>query len=71
EATEAEPLLLTRREQTVLNLAAAGKGDKEIAAELTLSLHTVKSHMRNILAKLHVSNRREAAQAAKLKGFLT
>ena len=61
---------LTDREHAVLGLAAAGKSDKEIASELTLSLHTVKTHMRNILAKLHVSNRRQAAQVARQKGYL-
>lgn len=69
EAGEDEALL-TDREQTVLSLAAAGKSDKEIAEQLSLSLHTVKTHMRNILSKLHVSNRREAAQLAKKKGLL-
>jgi two-component system NarL family response regulator len=67
---ESEATTLTGREQTVLSLAAAGKSDKEIADELTLSLHTVKTHMRNILAKLHVSNRRQAAQAARQKGLV-
>lgn len=61
---------LTNREQCVLGMAAAGKSDKEIAADLSLSLHTVKTHMRNILAKLHAHNRRQAAQIARQKGFL-
>ncbi len=61
---------LTEREQSVLGLAAAGKTDKEIAQALSLSLHTVKTHMRNILAKLQVPNRRQAAQAARQKGYL-
>jgi two-component system nitrate/nitrite response regulator NarL len=61
---------LTRREQTVLGMAAMGKTDKEISEALVLSLHTVKSHMRNILAKLQVDNRREAAQLASGKGIL-
>lgn len=61
---------LTGREQDVLGLAASGMSDKEIAAELSLSLHTVKTHMRNILAKLQVSNRRQAAMAARQKGLI-
>ncbi len=52
---------LTRREQEVLSLVAEGATDPEIADALYLSLNTVKSHMRNILAKLHVSSRQEAA----------
>jgi len=67
---EVEGGSLTEREQAVLGLAAAGKTDKEIAQELSLSLHTVKTHMRNILSKLQVSNRRQAAQAARQKGYL-
>lgn len=58
---------LTRREQEVLSLVAEGATDPEIANALYLSLNTVKSHMRNILAKLHVSSRQEAALHARPK----
>jgi DNA-binding NarL/FixJ family response regulator len=61
---------LTEREQQVLLQASKGATDKEIAAELNISLNTVKTHIRNILAKLHVSTRREAAKAAQAKGML-
>lgn len=61
---------LTEREQQVLVQASNGATDKEIAAALSISLNTVKTHIRNILAKLHVSTRREAAKAAKAKGIL-
>jgi DNA-binding NarL/FixJ family response regulator len=61
---------LTEREQQVLVQAANGATDKEIAAALNISLNTVKTHIRNILAKLHVRTRREAAKAAKAKGLL-
>lgn len=61
---------LTRREQEVLSLVAEGAADKEIARSLSISLHTVKSHMRNILAKLQVNSRREAARLAKSRGML-
>jgi DNA-binding NarL/FixJ family response regulator len=62
---------LTEREQTVLGMAAMGKTDKEISETLVLSLYTVKSHMRNILAKLQVTNRREAAHLAMSTGLLS
>jgi DNA-binding NarL/FixJ family response regulator len=61
---------LTEREQQVLARAAQGATDKEIAAALNISLNTVKTHIRNILSKLHVRTRREAAKAAKAKGIL-
>jgi two-component system, NarL family, nitrate/nitrite response regulator NarL len=59
-----EPFGLPVREQEVLDLIATGATDKEIAAQLALSLHTVKSHVRNILSKTHASNRRQAAKLA-------
>ncbi|HLA07115.1 MAG TPA: response regulator transcription factor [Anaerolineales bacterium] len=61
---------LTKRELEALTIAARGASDKEIADELFISIHTVKSHMRNILSKLHVNTRREAAKVAKNKGLL-
>ncbi len=61
---------LTEREQQVLVEASKGATDKEIAAALNISLNTVKTHIRNILSKLHVSTRREATRAAKTKGIL-
>lgn len=65
-----EPVVLTHREQEVLGLVAEGATDKEIAERLSISLHTVKSHMRNILAKLHVSSRHEAARYARNRGLV-
>jgi two-component system NarL family response regulator len=67
-AVREELAALTFREQEVLGLVAQGRTDKEIAAQLSISLHTVKSHLRNILAKLQVNSRREAAWLAKSKG---
>ncbi|MEW5940013.1 MAG: response regulator transcription factor [Chloroflexota bacterium] len=71
DAADDESLMdLTKRELETLTLAARGASDKEIADELVISIHTVKSHMRNILSKLHVNTRREAARIARSKGLL-
>lgn len=61
---------LTFREQEVLAQVATGASDKEIAESLSISLYTVKSHMRSILGKLHVNSRYEAAKYARYKGLL-
>lgn len=65
-----EPVELTRRELETLTIAARGASDKEIADEMCISVHTVKSHIRSVLAKLHVNSRRDAARVAKTKGLL-
>lgn len=62
---------LTPRELDVLNLIATGVTNQEIAEQLSISLHTVKSHVRNILSKLHAANRRHAARLAAQKGLLS
>jgi DNA-binding NarL/FixJ family response regulator len=46
--------LLTAREREVLQLIAEGNSNKEIAARLFLSVHTVETHRKNILEKLHL-----------------
>lgn len=53
--------VLTRREVEVLQLVARGRQNKHIAEDLVLSQHTVKLHIHNIINKLGVSNRTEAA----------
>lgn len=60
---------LTEREVEVLKLVAQGLTNQEIADKLTLSEWTVRTHMRNILDKLHLANRTQAALYA-LKGGL-
>jgi DNA-binding NarL/FixJ family response regulator len=55
---------LTKRERAILDLVAQGKTNKEIAAELYLSEKTVKHYMTNVLQKLQVRNRVEAALLA-------
>lgn len=52
---------LTAREKDILKLVALGKSNKEIADELILSIHTVKNHLKNILQKLCVEDRTQAA----------
>lgn len=52
---------LTEREVEVLRLIARGKSNREIADELVLSEKTVKTHVSNILQKLHLSDRTKAA----------
>ena len=59
---EAERERLTEREQEVLALVAAGRTNREIAEQLTISENTVKFHMRGILDKLHLRNRTEVAR---------
>lgn len=55
---------LTAREAEVLVLAAAGRTNREIAAELVLSEHTVRRHLQNIFTKLGVSSRAAATAYA-------
>ena len=55
---------LTQREQTLLELMVAGLIKKEIADRLSLSYHTVDTHLRNIYTKLHVHTRAGAVAKA-------
>lgn len=60
---------LTERELEVLKLLTRGLGNKEIAAELYLGEKTVKTHVANILQKLEVSTRTQAALLASRQGL--
>jgi DNA-binding NarL/FixJ family response regulator len=51
--------LLTRREKDVVRLVAEGLGNRDIAQQLSLSIHTVKNYLFNIFDKLGISNRAE------------
>ena len=61
---------LSARERDVLALIAEGCRDREIAARLFLSHHTVANHVRNILGKLGVSSRAAAVALAARYGLL-
>jgi DNA-binding NarL/FixJ family response regulator len=66
-----ESAVLTARERDVLSLVAEGATNQEIAETLHVSVHTVKSHMRKILAKLHLDRRHEAASYALREGLIS
>jgi two-component system NarL family response regulator len=61
---------LTLRELEVLKELASGASNREIADHLVIAENTVKSHVRNILTKLHLRNRREATAFAHSQGLL-
>ncbi len=61
---------LTEREIEVLQLVARGKSNQEIAQSLFISESTVKNHLRNILGKLHLRNRVQAAVYAVRQGLV-
>jgi DNA-binding NarL/FixJ family response regulator len=63
-------LVLTARERDVLVLLADGRSNREIAAELFVSLPTVKTHLAHIYAKLESKNRNEALGRAVALGLL-
>lgn len=58
---------LTRRENEMLRLTATGLSVNELSEQLGLSKHTVHTHLKNIYAKLHVTNRVEALNKLNAK----
>ena len=62
---------LTSRELEVLRLVGAGKANKEIAAELVISERTARTHVSNLLRKIGVSSRTQAAVLAVREGLVT
>ena len=61
---------LTPREMDVLRLVAAGNANKEIGAQLSLTEVTVKSHVKNILAKLGANDRTHAVTIGLKRGII-
>jgi DNA-binding NarL/FixJ family response regulator len=64
-------LELTNRELEVLQLIADGEPNREIAQQLYVSEETVKSHMRNIFARLHARSRAHAVAIALRQGLIS
>lgn len=60
---------LTDREAQVLTLVAQGLSNQEIAGKLVISERTVRTHVSNILGKLHLANRTQAARYALREGL--
>ena len=61
---------LTNREMEVLKLIANGLNNSQIAEDLVISEHTVRGHVSNILSKLHLADRTQAAAYAWQKGVV-
>jgi ATP/maltotriose-dependent transcriptional regulator MalT len=69
-AQPASESLLSKRELAVLGLIAQGHSNQQIAEQLYISLHTVKTHARRINVKLGVQRRTQAVARAKAEGWL-
>jgi DNA-binding NarL/FixJ family response regulator len=69
--TPESPETLTERETEVLRLLARGQANKEIARDLHIGEKTVKTHVSNILAKLGVQSRTQAALYAVHIGLVS
>jgi len=69
-ASSALPAGLSTREMEVLSLIVKGQGNKQIAYQLGIAEHTVKNHVKNILNKLSVDDRTQAATAAIQRGII-
>ncbi len=67
----ASPDHLTGREVEVLKLVARGLSNQEIAEQLVVSVATIYTHVSNILAKLHLASRTQAALYALREGYAT
>jgi DNA-binding NarL/FixJ family response regulator len=64
------PVRLSQQEVEVLRLIGRGKSNREIAAELVISIHTANCHVSHILSKAGAANRAGAAVYAARRGLL-
>lgn len=62
---------LTARETDILRLVAKGLSNRDIAAQLTISEHTVKNHLKNIFHKLHLENRSQLVRYVYERGWMS
>jgi DNA-binding NarL/FixJ family response regulator len=69
-ALRVEDDTLSEREVNVLSLIATGKSNKELAAQLSISEETAKTHVRSILAKLGAQDRTHAVTLALRRGII-
>jgi LuxR family maltose regulon positive regulatory protein len=71
KSIEAASDALTNRELETLELLSQRFCDKEIVMAMSISIWTVKSHLKHVYEKLHVNNRRQAVAQAEQLGLLT
>ncbi len=69
QADPAQSTELTAREVEIVQAIAQGASNRDIARQLVISENTVKNHVRNVLSKLHLRNRRDVAQYARSRGL--
>ena len=62
--------VLSPRERDIVNLVVTGMSNKQIARQLSISEKTVKTHVSNILSKLHLQDRTQLAIYAIKKGLV-
>lgn len=65
------PPVLTDREKEVVTRIAEGKSNKEVAALLSISVHTVERHRANVMAKLHLKKTADLVKYAVHKGLIS
>lgn len=68
--TPRAPYVPSSRELEILRYLATGLSNREIAAELYISLNTMKTHVRSLYRRLGVSSRSQALAAGRAQGFL-